>query len=187
MSDPSRLPPDLPAPPDDGAGRHLPGLRLPAVTLPASGGGRVDLGRPIPGWTVLFCFPRASQPDAPPPPDWDRVPGARGCTAELCDVRDRHQRLVGLGARVFGISTQTSLVQQEIATRLSLPFRLLSDAEFQLTEALLLPTFIAGGMRLIRRLTLLVRQGVIETVLYPVFPPDRHAAEVIAVLAAREG
>lgn len=187
MSDPHQLPPDLPAPSDDGACHHLPGLRVPTVTLPASSGGTIDLGCPISGWTVLFCFPRASQPDAPPPPGWERIPGARGCTAELCDARDRHRRLVGLGARVFGISTQTPAAQQEIAMRLRLPFALLSDAEFRLTEALLLPIFTAGGLRLLRRLTLLVRHGVIETVFYPIFPPDRHVAEVIAVLAAREG
>lgn len=185
MNDPRALPPDLPAPSDDGGARHLPGLRLPAVTLPATGGGHVDLGDPNPAWTVLLCFPRASQPDVPPPAGWDLIPGARGCTAELCDARDQHAHLAGLGARVFGVSTQTPGVQQEIATRLILPFALLSDAAFRLTDALRLPSFTAGGSRLLRRLTLLVRRGRIETVFYPIFPPDRHVAEVVAALAAR--
>ncbi|MGH7042927.1 MAG: peroxiredoxin, partial [Acetobacteraceae bacterium] len=158
----------------------------PALTLPGTGGGTVDLGHPSMAWTVLYCFPRAAQPDAPPPPDWDRIPGARGCTAQACDFRDHHQRLVALGAVVFGISTQSPDAQQEIAARLGLPFELLSDDGFRLTEALRLPTFTAGGLRLLRRFTLLVRHGVIETVFYPVFPPDRSAAPVIAWLTHRQ-
>jgi len=186
MIDPRRLPPDLPAPPDDSACRHLPGLRMPTLALPGTAGGTVDLGHRAATWTVLYCFPRASQPDAPPPPDWDRIPGARGCTAQACDFRDHHQRLAALGVVVFGISTQTPAAQQEVAARLGLPFELLSDEGFRLTEALCLPTFTAGGLRLLRRLTLVVRHGVIETVFYPVFPPDHSAAPVIDWLTTRQ-
>jgi len=185
VSDPRILPPDLPVPPDDGACRHLPRLRMPVVTLPATTGGTVDLGHPNPGWTVLYCFPRASEADTPTPPGWDRIPGARGCTAQACDFRDHHHRLVALGAVVFGISTQAPAPQKEVATRLELPFALLSDAGFALTTALRLPTFTVGGQRLLRRLTLVVRAGVIETVFYPVFPPDRSAAPVIDWLTHR--
>lgn len=185
MTDPQHLPPDLPVPSDDGACRHLSGLRMPAVALPGTAGGSVDLGRPTPAWTVLFCFPRASQPDAPPPLGWDRIPGARGCTAQACDFRDHHQQLHALGAAVFGISTQTETAQREIVARLRLPFELLSDEGFQLTRTLSLPTFTAGGQRLLKRLTLIVRNGVIETVFYPVFPPDRGTAPVIDWLARR--
>jgi peroxiredoxin len=186
MDDPRILPPDLPMPPDDGACRHLPGLRMPALALPGTAGGMVDLGRAMPVWIVLYCFPRANQFDAPPPPNWDRIPGARGCTAQACDFRDHHQRLAALGAVVFGISTQTRVVQQEVATRLRLPFELLSDEGFPLTRALGLPTFTAGGLRLLRRLTLIVRHGVIKTVFYPIFPPDRSTAPVIDWLASRQ-
>ncbi len=185
MSDPRILPPDLPVPPDDGACRHLPGSRIPTLALPATTGGTVDLGRPSSAWTVLYCFPRASEANAPPPPGWDRIPGARGCTAQACDFRDHHQRLVALGAVVFGISTQAPATQREVATRLKLPFALLSDTDFGLTAALRLPTFTAGGLSLLRRLTLVVRAGVIETVFYPVFPPDRSTAPVIDWLARR--
>jgi peroxiredoxin len=135
---------------------------------------------------VLYCFPRASQSDAPPPPDWDRIPGARGCTAQACDFRDHHLRLVALDAVVFGISTQTPAALREVATRLRLPFELLSDESFTLTRALGLPTFTAGGLRLLRRLTLVVRHGVIETVFYPIFPPDRSTSPVIDWLASRQ-
>ena len=186
MTDPERLPPDLPVPLDDGACRHLPGLRMPALALPGTGDGTVDLGRATPAWAVFYCFPRASQPGVPPPPDWDRIPGARGCTAQACDFRDHHQRLAALGAVVFGISTQTRAVQQEVATKLHLPFELLSDDGFRLTEALGLPTFAAGGLRLLRRLTLVVRHAVIEAVFYPIFPPDRSTVPVIDWLASRQ-
>lgn len=152
---------------------------MPAVALPATTVGTVDLGRPNSGWTVLYCFPRASEADTPTPPGWDRIPGARGCTAQACDFRDHHQSLVALGAIVFGISTQARTAQKEVATRLELPFALLSDAGFGLTTALRLPTFAVGGRRLLRRLTLVVRAGAIETVFYPVFPPDQSAAPVI--------
>ena len=173
-------------PPDDGACRHLPRLRMPAVVLPGTAGGTVDLGRATSAWTVLYCFPRVSQPDSQPPPDWDRIPGARGCTAQACDFRDLHQRLVALGAVVFGISTQTPVALPEVATRLRLPFELLSDEGFLLTRALGLPTFTAGSRRLLRRLTLIVRNGVIETVFYPIFPPDRSTAPVVDWLASRQ-
>ena len=145
----------------------------------------ISVARRQPG-PVLYCFPRASQPGDPPPPDWDRIPGARGCTAQACDFRDHHQPLIALGAVVFGISTQTPAALQEIATRLLLPFELLSDDGFQLTEALRLPTFTAGGPRLLRRQTLVVRHGVIETVFYPIFPPDRSTVQLIEWLANRQ-
>lgn len=184
MSGPRILPPDLPVPPDDGTCRHLPGLRMPTLALPATTGGTVAVGCSSSAWTVLYCFPRASEAHAPPP-GWDRIPGARGCTAQACDFRDRHQRLVALGAVVFGISTQAPAAQKEVATRLKLPFALLSDAGFGLTAALHLPTFTASGLRLLRRMTLVVRASVIETVFYPVFPPDRSAAPVINWLTRR--
>ncbi len=152
---------------------------MPPLQLPATTGGTIDPGRPSSAWTVISCFPRASEAHAPPPPGWDRIPGARGCTAQACDFRDHHQRLVARDAIVFGISTQTPAAQKEVATRLKLPFALLSDAGFGLTAALRLPTFTAGGLRLLRRLTLVVRAGVIETVFYPVFPPGRSAAPVL--------
>lgn len=83
---------------------------------------------------------------------------------------------------MLGVSTQTTDYQREMAGRLQLPYDVLSDAGFRLTEALHLPTFEAGGMRLLRRLTLLVRGGVIEACFYPVFPPDADAEHVIAWL-----
>lgn len=177
------LPDDLPAPQDDGACAHLVGLPVPAIPLPATDGGRVDLAT-LPGRTVVYAYPRTGRPDQEPPTGWDSIPGARGCTPESCGFRDHHAELQGLGAAVFGLSTQDTDYQQEAVVRLHLPFALLSDAGLRFATALRLPTFSVGGMTLIRRLTLVLRDGVIEHVFYPVFPPDTHAEAVVAWLTA---
>ena len=70
--------------------------------------------------------------------------------------------------------------------RLGLPFPLLSDSELTLTTALRLPTFEVASQTLLKRHTLVIRNGRIEHVFYPVFPPDRHAQEVLAWLGTRQ-
>jgi peroxiredoxin len=173
------LPANLPVPVDDGAARHLVGRNLPPVSLPATAGPPVRLDALGAGWSVLYCYPRTGRPEADPPPGWDDVPGARGCTPQACRYRDHYAELRALEAQVFGISTQTTDYQQEMAARLQLPYPVLSDADFRLTDALGLPTFQIEGMRLLRRLTLLVRANRIEHCLYPVFPPDADADHVL--------
>ena len=173
------LPADLPVPVDDGAARHLVGRRLPPLSLPSTAGRLVQLDALGPGWTVLYCYPRTGRPDEPTPPAWDSIPGARGCTPQACGYRDHHAELRALNAQVFGLSTQPTAYQQEMAERLHLPYEVLSDAEFQLTEALALPTFEAAGMRLLKRLTLIVHDGRIDACFYPVFPPDADAPQVL--------
>ena len=185
MTDLSSLPPDLPAPEDDGAAAHLPGAAMPALALPATDGRAVRLDA-LPTRTVLYAFPRTGEPGRDPlVADWDEIPGARGCTPEACAFRDHHAELRAAGAEVYGISTQDTAYQREAVARLHLPFPLLSDAALALTRALVLPTFIAGGQTLLRRLTLVVREGRVEHVFYPVFPPDGHAEEVLAWLRTR--
>lgn len=183
--DPTRLPAGLPVPMDDGGCDHLPGATLPSIALPATDGATVDLSAPWPGRTVVYAYPRTGRPGIDPPDGWDAIPGARGCTPESCGFRDHHAALVVRRARVFGLSTQTTAYQREMAERLHLPFAVLSDADERLTRALRLPTFRAGGMTLIRRLTLVIRDGRVEHVFYPVFPPDSHAAAVVAWLESR--
>jgi peroxiredoxin len=134
------------------------------------------------GRTVVYCYPMTGRPGEALPDGWDGIPGARGCTTQSCAFRDHHAELRELGARVFGLSTQSTVYQRESAERLHLPFLLLSDAELRFAEGLELPTFEAGEMTLIQRLTLVVRDGVIEKVFYPVFPPDENAEKVIAWL-----
>jgi peroxiredoxin len=180
------LPADLPVPIDDGACDHLPRMRLPALALPATDGGMVDLST-LPGRSVVYVYPRTGRPDQSLPAGWDEIPGARGCTPQSCAYRDFAAELASLGARVFGLSTQDTAYQQEAAARLHLPFPLLSDERLALATTLDLPTFQVDGMTLIKRLTLVIDDGVIETVFYPVFPPDADAANVAAWLREHRG
>ena len=182
--DPTVLPTNIPAPQDDGAARHLPGRTLPSVLLTATDGSQVDLSR-LAGRTVVYVYPRTGVPGQPLPDGWDEIPGARGCTPQSCSVRDHFAELKSLGvAQLYGLSTQDSDYQREAAQRLHLPFAILSDADLKLTRALGLPTFSAAGMTLLKRMALVVEDGVIAKVFYPVFPPDKSAEEVIAWLQA---
>ena len=178
---PYELPNNLPAPEDDGAADHLPGMRLPPVSLASTSGEVVDLSA-LPGRTVVYCYPMTGRPDRSLPTGWDEIPGARGCTPQSCSFRDHHAELRALGARVFGLSTQDTDYQREAATRLHLPFALLSDSDLAFAGALDLPTFEVEGMVLLKRLTLIIDEGWIEKVFYPVFPPDRSAEEVVGWL-----
>lgn len=171
----------LPPPQDDGACTHLVGQKLPHVTLVSTRGKQLDLST-ISGRVVLYCYPMTKQPGVPIPIGWEAIPGAAGCTPQSCAFRDHHAELQTLGAEVYGISTQSSTDQQEAVERLHLPFELLSDADFALTNSLRLPTFEVEGKRLIKRLTLIADEGNIVKVFYPIFPPDRNAQDVIAWL-----
>ena len=175
---PEHLPEGLPVPDNDGAANHLTGKRLPSVALRSTAGNVVDLSA-LAGVSVAYCFPLMGLPDGEMPQGWDEIPGARGCTPQSCAFRDHHAELRALGARVFGISAQKSTFQREIAERLHLPFELLSDEDLVLAEALSLPTFEVDGLRLLRRLTLILADGRIQKVFYPVFPPDKNAEDVV--------
>jgi len=180
--DPTQFPDDLPVPEDDGGAAHLTAMAVPDITLPATDGGRVNLAA-LSGRTVIYAYPRTGQPGQALPTGWDDIPGARGCTPQSCGFRDHFAELKQLGATaVFGLSTQDSAYQREVRDRLQLPFELLSDEDLALSKALDLPMFEADGMTLMKRLALIVRDGRIEHVLYPVFPPDRNAADVAAWL-----
>ncbi|MGF1472919.1 MAG: peroxiredoxin [Rubrobacteraceae bacterium] len=180
-----KLPDGLPEPVDDGACDHLPGLGVPAIALRSTAGRHVDLSS-LSGRTVVYCYPLTGRPDQELPPGWDKIPGARGCTPQSCAFRDHHEELRLLGARVFGISTQDTAYQREAVGRLHLPFELLSDESLELASALKLPTFRAENMTLIKRLTMILRDGRIEKVFYPVFPPHENAGEVIGWLQQQE-
>ena len=181
---PNVLPADLPVPRDDGAARHLAGRKLPALALAATDGSRVDLSK-LRGRTVVYIYPRTGVPGQASPEGWDQIPGARGCTPQSCAFRDHFAELKRLGvAHLYGLSTQDTAYQSEAVERLHLPFALLSDAELAFTRALRLPTFEMGGMTLIKRLTLVIGDGRIEHVFYPVFPPDKNAEQVIEWLQA---
>jgi peroxiredoxin len=180
MTDPTQLPADLPAPDDDGAARHLPGLAMPPVALTGTTGTTVRLDQLGDGRSVLYLYPMTGRPGEALPDGWDTIPGARGCTPEACAFRDHHADLLAAGAdAVYGLSSQSTEEQVEAVTRLHLPFPLLSDAALQLADLLRLPTFEAGGTTRYRRLTLIITAGKIEHAFYPIFPPDGHAGEVL--------
>ncbi len=180
--DPTVLPTDIPVPQDDGAARHLAGLKLPSVPLLATNGAQVDLSR-LTGRTVVYIYPRTGVPGQPLPDGWDAIPGARGCTPQSCAFRDHFAELQELGvAQLYGLSTQDSDYQREAADRLRLPFPILSDAALKLAHAIKLPTFAAAGMTLLKRMALVIEDGVVAKVFYPVYPPDKNAEEVIAWL-----
>jgi len=152
--------------------------------LPATSGAAVNLAK-LTGRTVVYIYPRTGVPGVDTLPGWDQIPGARGCTPQSCSFRDHFGELKRLGvAQLFGLSTQDTAYQQEAATRLHLPFAILSDEKLALAHALNLPTFTTAGMTLLKRMALVIDDGVITKAFYPVFPPDKNAEEVIAWLQA---
>jgi peroxiredoxin len=174
----------IPAPVDDGAAAHLAGARIPSIPLAATHGAAVDLSA-LSGRIVIYAYPRTGTPGVANPEGWDMIPGARGCTPQSCAFRDHFAELKALGVdHLFGLSTQDRAYQREAAQRLHLPFPLLSDERLELARAMRLPTFYTAGMTLLKRLTLVIDAGLVAKVFYPVFPPDRNAAEVAAWLSA---
>jgi peroxiredoxin len=178
------LPEGLPVPVDDGACDHLLGLAVPALTLDSSRG-PVDLRELGAELAVLYVYPRTGLPGRPTPDGWDAVPGARGCTPQSCAFRDHATELAGLGAQVAGLSVQTLAEQEEFAQREHMPFPVIADPDRRLGAALRLPTFEFDGMELYKRVTLVLADGRVIRVFYPVFPPDRNAGDVVAWLAER--
>ena len=178
------LPADLPRPVDDGGCDHLPGTAVPRTSLASTAERRVDLAALPAGRTVIYCYPATGVPGEPLPDGWDAIPGARGCTPQTCSFRDHHAELKALGAEVFGLSTQSPAIQKELSERLHLPFEVLSDEALEFTNALGLPTFEVEGRTLTKRVTLILKDGVVEAALYPVFPPNESAAQTLEWLRA---
>lgn len=174
------LPDGLPEPDDDGAAVHLPSTTVPSVILSATDGTMVDLSE-VSGRTIVYCYPKTGRPDKDViPDDWEEIPGARGCTPEACGFRDHYQELRNQGVtEVYGLSLQSRDYQREARDRLDLPFELLSDSELTFTNRLHLPMFAVTGEQFLKRLTLVLLDGRVEHVFYPVFPPDEHAVEVV--------
>jgi len=189
-SDLYTLPSDLPVPIDDGACAHLVGMVLPSISLSSTDGEQIDLAA-LRGRTVVYVYPRTGRPEHSGSAAWDAIPGARGCTPQSCGFRDHHAELRALGASsVYGLSTQTTDYQREVVERLHLPFPLLSDSTLAFTHALRLPTFEFEPYRdesstHLKRMALVIRDGRIEKVFYPVFPPDRNAADVMEWLRTK--
>lgn len=178
MTNLNQIPPNLPVPTDDGLADHLVGMRLPSIGLQATNGTKIDLSQ-VQGHFVVYCYPRTGTPNSQLPEGWDQIPGARGCTPQSCAYRDHYQEIKALGSEVFGLSVQTTEYQTEMVNRLHLPFPVLSDQHFEFQRALNLPKFEVAGMTLLKRLTLIIKDGVVEAVHYPVFPSDSDPAWVL--------
>ncbi|BBI99876.1 peroxiredoxin [Ferrigenium kumadai] len=179
------IPADLPIPSDDGACEHLKNMRIPNISLWSTDDQEINLFS-LPGWNVIFCYPMTGRPGVSIPEGWVQIPGAAGCTPQACSYRDNHAELKRNGVGVYGISTQTSEAQKEASNRLGLPYPLLSDADHSFSTALKLPLLEVDGLRLIKRLTLILKDGVVKKCFYPVFPPDKNVVEVIAWLSENQ-
>lgn len=173
-----------PAPQDDGGAAHLArGSRIPDVALPSTRGGEINLAQ-MRGASVLFVYPWTGRPGLANPPRWDDIPGAHGSTPEAEGFRDCYSEFEALAVRVFGMSGQDGAYQREFADRIGLPFPVLSDVAGDFARALRLPTFETGGVSYLKRLTLIIRDGKIERIFYPVSAPHLHAADVLRTLRA---
>jgi peroxiredoxin len=172
------LPPNLPIPQVDGGASHLVGLKLPDIGLKSTNGVEVNLAR-LAGTLVLYCYPMTGQPNVALPSGWDDIPGARGCTPQTCAYRDLNQDMQRLGATIFGISTQDCAYQLEMAQRLHLPFDILGDSALHFAKALRLPLMEVAGMPLMKRVTMIVRDGIIVKTHYPIFPTHEDAPRVL--------
>ena len=177
----NQLPDNLPVPLDDGAADHLRGLMLPQISLQSTQGKDIAIGG-IAGRVVIYCYPMTGQPGVALPDGWDEIPGARGCTPQTCAFRDHYQELQAFGAEVIGLSVQSTAYQREMAESLHLPFPVVSDINYQFQKALNLPTFVAAGVTLLKRVTLIANAGMIESVHYPIFPSNSDAEWVINYL-----
>jgi peroxiredoxin len=179
------IPADLPIPLDDGACDHLENMQMPNISLWSTEGREINLSS-LAGWNVIFCYPMTGRPGVSIPEGWVQIPGAAGCTPQVCSYRDNHAELRRNGVGIYGVSTQTSEAQNEAVNRLGLPYPLLSDADHAFSSALILPLLEVGGLKLIKRLTLIIHDGEIKKCFYPVFPPDRNVDEVIAWLSENQ-
>jgi peroxiredoxin len=179
------VPADLPIPSDDGACEHLENMLMPNVSLWSTDDQEINLSC-LSGWNVIFCYPMTGSPGFSIPEGWVQIPGAAGCTPQACSYRDNYTELKRNGVGLYGISNQISEAQKEASNRLRLPYPLLSDTDHSFSSALKLPLLEAGGLKLIKRLTLILKDDVIKKCFYPVFPPDKNVVEVIAWLSENQ-
>ncbi|MCW9059411.1 MAG: peroxiredoxin [Gammaproteobacteria bacterium] len=179
------IPANAPIPSDDGACEHLENMLMPDVSLWSTDDQKINLSR-LSGWNVIFCYPMTGRPGVSIPEGWIQIPGAAGCTPQACSYRDNHTELKRSGVGVYGISTQTSEAQKEASNRLGLPYPLLSDANFSFSLALKLPLLEVGNFKLIKRLTFILKDGMIKKCFYPVFPPEKNVVEVLAWLSENQ-
>ena len=159
--------------------------QLPNISLNASNGRDLSLFDITKQRTILYIYPMTKVPGKNLPEDWDIIPGARGCTPQSCAFRDHTTELAQLNTRVYGLSSQDIAEQTAAASRLHLPFLLLSDPECKLAKALNLPLFYSQdepSKKYYERLTLIVKSNIIQHVFYPILKSEENANDVIQYL-----
>jgi peroxiredoxin len=178
------LPDDLPVPVNDGECDHLLGMDIPDLSLPSTDGCDINIGSITPSRYIIYCYPLTGNPASSLPCNWDKIPGARGCTPQAVTFKLNYQSIRDTGFNIYGLSTQSPDYQKEFADRMELPFSLLSDEKFEFCNALKLPMFEVDGVsaKLVKRLTLIVSDKKIIKVFYPIFPPTENANNVLSWL-----
>ena len=160
---------------------HLMGRKLPDLELPATDGRLINPSR-LAGTSVFFCYPFTGRPNYPNPPNWDNIPGAHGSTPQALAFSMHYKDFERLDVKVFGLSFQDAAWQKEFVTRTSLLVPLLSDHEKLFSLALALPTFKAGAVDYLKRITLISQNGVIAHLRYPIDVPENEAAETLRLI-----
>jgi len=175
----SELPSNLPIPENDGSCDHLLHQKIPEISLLNQDGNFLRLNRNDTFRIVLYCYPMTGHPDKLLPPNWDSIPGARGCTPETCSFRNHYDDIIKLNAIPIGMSTQIPSDIKEMTKRLMIPYDVVSDCNLKFSNRMNLPTFKTNNIIFIKRLTLIIERSVIKKVFYPIFPPDLHINDVL--------
>ena len=173
----------------DGVGDFWVGLPLPILPIPATNGKQITLassvGYPIHNPVVVYCYPQMIMNDSSSN-NLSLVPEAHRSMQQSCAFKDRFEEFKKLGITVYGLSTEDTEYQEEIVKKLGLPFALLSDSDFELSDILGLPKFQVNGKFFLKHLTFVVENSEVVKIFYPVTVPEKNAEDVLAWFENRD-